>query len=168
MTAYNIQSYLTDTSGVPLVIDIQGGGDPIKDGTLLDAYTPTGDPNQWWTLVPDGSSGWFFIESQVKDPEGNPLVIDIQGGGDPIKDGTLLDAYKKKSSDYDNQLWRFVEAIGVAAGWYFIQSKLTDGEGNPLVIDIQGGAEFPKPNTLLDAFRMKSTNPYNQLWQLAG
>jgi hypothetical protein len=93
----------------------------------------------------------YNIQSYLTDTSGVPLVIDIQGGGDPIKDGTLLDAYKKKSSDYDNQLWRFVEAIGVAAGWYFIQSKLTDGEGNPLVIDIQGAPNFrsPIPSSML-------------------
>jgi hypothetical protein len=168
MTAYAIQSYQTDSSGASLVIDIRGGGSPIADGTLLDAYTPDGGRNQFWTLVPEGTSGWSFIESQVKDPDGHTLVIDIQGGRSPVSDGTLLDVYKKKSTDYDNQLWKFVEAIPGYAGWYFIQSKLTDAAGNHVVIDIQGGAANPAPNTSLDAYRQKSTNPFNQLWQLAG
>jgi hypothetical protein len=166
MTVYAIQSYQTDSGGVPLVIDIRGGGSPIADGTLLDAFTPDGGPNQFWTLVPDGTSGWSFIESQVKGPHRNTLVIDIQGGNSPATDGRPLDAYKKKSTDYDNQLWKFVEAVGFA-GWYFIQSKLTDGAGNPVVIDIRGGAAIPTPNTPLDAYKQKWTNPCNQLWRLA-
>lgn len=167
MTAYAILSYQTDSSGGALVIDIQGGGSPIADNTPLDVYTPDGGSNQFWTLAPDGTSGWFFIESQVKDPDGNTLVIDIQGGSSPVTDGTHLDAYRKKSAGYDNQLWKFVEAAGFP-GWYFIQSKLTDRAGNPVVIDIQGGVANPTPKTRLDAYKQKSTSPYNQLWQLAG
>ena len=162
LTYYNIQSQVTNKGGIPLVIDIQGASNkPVKAGTLLDAYTPTGNENQWWTLVLDPPSGYHFIQSQLNDTDGKHLVIDIQGASN--EPGALLDAYAKKSKDYDNQLWKFVEG---PPGWYFIQSKLTDPKGNPLVIDIQGASS--KPGALLDAYREKSKNNANQLWQLAG
>jgi len=158
-TYYSIQSYVTDSGGVPLVIDIPGAHK--NPGTLLDAWQPTGGDNQLWELVLD-PSGYHFIQSKLKDPIGDPLVIDIQGGSN--EPGTLLDVYTKKSKDYDNQLWKFVEAAGYV-GWYFIQSKLTDPMGNPLVIDIQGGIN--KLGTPLDAYTQKSKDIQNQLWQLA-
>jgi hypothetical protein len=161
-TYYNIQSQLTDDGGVPLVIDILGGADkPLSSGTLLDAYTPTGNDNQWWTLVLDEASGYHFIESKLKDTNGHPLVIDIKGGNTGVKPNTALDVYRKKSSDYDNQLWKFVEQ---EPGWYVIQSKMTDTDGNVLVIDIRGADN--KPGTHLDAFTLNGNA--NQLWQLAG
>jgi hypothetical protein len=158
-TYYNIQSQVTDKGGIPLIIDIQGGSN--KPGTPLDAYPPTGGENQWWELVLDTPSGYYFLQSQMKDPEGTPLVIDIQGAVN--KPGTPLDAYPKKSKEYDNQLWKFVEG---PAGWYFIESKLKNAEGIPLVIDIQAASD--KPGALLDAYTQKSTDNDNQLWQLAG
>jgi hypothetical protein len=163
-TYYNIQSQLTDEGGgVPLVIDIQGAANsPIESGKHhRDAYTPTGNDNQWWELVPDVASGYVFIQSKLKDEDGDHLVIDIEGGNKPVSPTVKLDAYKKKSSDYDNQLWKFVEQ---QPGWYVIQSKMTDESGNTLVIDIFGGID--KRNTLLDAYTLTG-NP-NQLWQLAG
>jgi hypothetical protein len=164
-TFYQIMSQVTDDGGVPLVIDIQiGSGNPnapVAAGTLLDAYTSTGNDNQWWTLVLDEASGYHFIQSELTDPDGDPLVVDIQGGNNPVQPNVSLDAFKKKTSGYDNQLWKFVEQ---QPGWYTIQSKMTDKEGNNLVIDIRGANN--KPGTHLDAFTFNGNA--NQLWQLAG
>lgn len=162
-TYYNIESQLNDEGGgVPLVIDIKGGSNsPIKSGTALDAYTPTGNDNQWWELVPDGTSGYVFIQSKLKDEDGDHLVIDIEHGNKPVNPNAGLDVYKKKSSNNNNQLWKFVEQ---QPGWYVIQSKMTDKDGNTLVIDIRGASD--KRGTLLDAFTL--TGNANQLWQLAG
>lgn len=55
-----------------------------------------------------GASGYSFIQSKVKDPKGNPLVIDIKGASNKL--GTPLDAYTQKSTGYDNQLWQLVPA----------------------------------------------------------
>ncbi|HXC26966.1 MAG TPA: RICIN domain-containing protein [Stellaceae bacterium] len=166
-TYYNIQSQVTTAGGIPLVIDIEEGSHdpnkPVKDGTWLDAFTPTGNDNQWWELVLDTASGYHFIQSKLTDLDGDPLVIDIHGGNEPVKPNVSLDVYKKKSSDYDNQLWQFVEQSG-QPGWYTIQSKMADENGNTLVIDIRGASD--KPGTRLDAFTLNG-NP-NQLWQLAG
>src|ERR1039457_6166348 len=105
LTYYNMQSQVTNKGGIPLVIDIQGASNkPVKAGTLLDAYTPTGNENQWWTLVLDPPSGYHFIQSKLTDPKGNPLVIDIQGASN--KPGALLDAYREKSKNNANQLWQ--------------------------------------------------------------
>jgi hypothetical protein len=162
MAAYNIQSQLTDKGGIPLVIDIQGAVN--TPNTPLDAFTPNGGANQLWTLVLDAASGYHFIQSNLKDPKGNHLVIDIRGAINTP--GTLLDAFTKKTKNYDNQLWQFVEG---PPGWYFIQSKLKDPKGNPLVIDVQGATgAISAPGTPLDAFTQKSKNNANQLWQLAG
>src|SRR5579863_6810248 len=99
-TYYNIQSQVTTTGGIPLVIDIQEGSHdpnkPVKDGTWLDAFTPTGNDNQWWELVLDTASGYHFIQSKLTDLDGDPLVIDIHGGNEPVKRNVSLDVYKKK------------------------------------------------------------------------
>ena len=155
-----IQSYLSTMTGDALVIDIRGAN--TKPGTPLDSYTANGNDNQLWTLELDVPSGWYFIQSKLTDPMGKPLVIDIQKAGN--NPGTPLDSYTKKSANYDNQLWKFVEALGFSPGWYFIQSKLNDPLGNPLVVDIQGASN--KPGTPLDSYTEKSTNYENQLWQL--
>jgi hypothetical protein len=161
-TYYNLQSYLTDAGGVPLVIDISN-----KSGNYLYVNQPTGDDSQWWTMIPDGSSGYYFIQSKWKNSDGKNVVIDIHGASTnmPIPNGTLLDAYPQKSKDYDNQLWKPVAEL-TSPGYSFYQSKLTDEAGNPVVIDIQGGVNALK--TPIDAWPQKSSNYQNQLWTLAG
>lgn len=168
-TYYNIQSQVTNPGGVPLVIDIQGGGATPSKNTPLDAYTPTGGDNQLWALEPDPSgSGYFYIESPLKDPDGHTLVIDIRGGLSAPPKQTHLDAYSQKSKDYDNQLWKFVEG---PPGWYFIQSIQKDPYGNTLVIDIPGAGAVATPGfgkLLLQVYTQDPGSPVNQLWQLAG
>jgi hypothetical protein len=165
MTFYNIQSQVT-LEGVPLVIDIRKAKDkPVKRGTLLDAYQPTGNDNQWWALVPSSAyPGWFTIQSKLTDlKSGEHLVIDIQKAKDkPVKSGTLLDVWTP--TDNLNQLWQFVE---ITPGWSVIQSKLTDLAGNPLVIDIHGASKGAKKEGIpLDT--LTENNKENQLWMLAG
>src|SRR5580658_7684912 len=133
------------------VIDIQEAS--TKAGAGLDAYPqkPSGNDNQLWEFVADpAGSGYFFIASKLS---GN--VIDIEGAS--TKSGTLLDAYPKKVSGTDNQLWEFV-ADPAGSGYYFIKSKLN---GN--VVDIQGAST--KAGTLLDAYPQKTSSTENQLWQ---
>ena len=165
MPAYNIQSQVT-YMGVNLVIDIKGAKDkPVKRGTLLDAYQPTGNDNQWWTQEPSSAyPGWYTLQSKLTDSEsGKPLVIDIQGGKDsPIAHGTPLDVWIPTGNL--NQLWQFVL---ISPGWYVIQSKLTDLDGKPLVIDIKGAEKgATKIPIALDAYTQN--NGENQLWTLAG
>jgi uncharacterized iron-regulated membrane protein len=62
----NIQSYLTDAGGIPLVIDIAVDQPDGSGGYYLYTNQPTGDETQWWTIV-DGPSGYVFIQSQWKD-----------------------------------------------------------------------------------------------------
>lgn len=158
---YNIQSYMTDVGGVPLLIDIGVNEPDGAGGYYLYTNQPTGSETQWWTFV-DDSSGYVFIQSQWEDANGNHVVIDIHGGSN--NPGTRLDGYPKKSANYDNQLWKPV--LDVSSGYVFYQSKLTDPEGMVLVIDVQGNSTALK--TPLDAFTQKSTKYENQLWQLAG
>ena len=132
------------------VIDIQEAS--TKAGAGLDAYPqkPSGNDNQLWEFVADpAGSGYFFIASKLS---GN--VIDIEGAS--TKSGTLLDAYPKKTSGTDNQLWEFV-ADPAGSGYFFIVSKLN---GN--VIDIQGAST--KAGALLNAYPWKLTGTDNQLW----
>lgn len=160
-TYYNIQTYLSDKAGVPLVIDISN-----ESGNYLYLNQPTGAASQWWTIILDPTSGYSFIQSQWKNSEGKPVVIDIHGAGDmPIEGGThLLDAYPQKMKDYDNQLWM---AVGdPATGSVFYQSKLTDLAGKPLVIDVQGA--IIQVGQAIDAFSQKPKDYANQLWTLAG
>lgn len=163
-TYYNIQSYLSDSGGIPVVLDISN-----ESGNYLYANQPTGADSQLWTIIPDGSSGYSFIESKWKNSAGQKVVIDIHGDStnSSIKDGTLLDAYPRKSKDYDNQLWMPVADV-TEPGYSFFQSKLTDADGNHVVIDIQGGLATVKIPTPIDAWKQKSTNYNNQLWTLAG
>ena len=157
-TYYNLQSSILDKGGVPLVIDISN-----KSGNYLYANQPTGDDSQWWTMIADGTSGYFFIQSKWKDSKGNNVVIDIHG--DVNTPGTPLDAYPQKSKDYDNQLWKPVADV-TSPGYSFFQSKLTDDKGIPLVIDIKDSAN--SLGTPIDAYPQKSKNYQNQLWTLAG
>lgn len=157
-TYYNLQSYIMDKGGVPLVIDISN-----KSGNYLYANQPTGDDSQWWTIIPDGTSGYSFIQSKWKNSEGNLVVIDIHGNVNTP--GTPLDAYPQKSKDYDNQLWMPVADVTLP-GYSFFQSKLTDEGGIPLVIDIRGSSN--SLGTGIDAWPQKSKNYENQLWMLAG
>jgi hypothetical protein len=93
---------------------------------------------------------YYFIKSKL---DGN--VIDIQGAS--TSSGALLDAFPKKTTGTDNQLWEFI-ADPAGSGYYFIKSKLN---GN--VIDVQGAST--KPGTLLDAYPQKTSGTDNQLWQ---
>jgi hypothetical protein len=81
------------------VIDILGAS--TNPGTLLDAYPQktTGLDNQLWAFIPDPANpGCFFIASAL-----NGNVIDIQGSIN--KSGVVLDAYPRKTTGTDNQLW---------------------------------------------------------------
>jgi hypothetical protein len=160
-TYYLISSYVQDTGGLNLVIDFKGGSASPASGTLLVTNQPTGADSQLWTIVPDGASGYSFIQSKVKDPKGKHLVIDIDGGVNTP--GTLLDGFPRKSSGYDNQLWKFVAEV-LVPGYSFIESKLKNPKGKHLVIDIKGGSNTL--GTKLDAYTKKSTGYDNQLWQL--
>lgn len=158
---YLISSYVQDKGGLNLVIDFKGGSASPAPGTLLVTNQPTGSESQLWTIVPDGASGYSFIQSKVKDPKGNHLVIDIEGNVNTPD--APLDGFTRKSKGYDNQLWKFV-AEALVPGYSFIESKLKDPKGNPLVIDIKGASN--KLGTPLDAYTQKSTGYDNQLWQL--
>lgn len=161
-TYYNIQSYLTDAGGLPLVIDIATNEPDGHGGYWLYMNQQTGNVTQWWTIV-DGPSGYVFIESQWKDPDGNHVVIDIHGASN--QPGTRLDGYPQKSTNNDNQLWARSPAT-LYPGFVFFQSKLTDPEGQVLVIDVAGGS--PTVATPLDAYPQKMTGYENQIWTLAG
>jgi hypothetical protein len=93
---------------------------------------------------------YYFIESKL-----NGNVIDISGSS--TAPGALLDAYPRKTSENDNQLWEFTPDPG-GSGYYFIKSKLN---GN--AIDIQGGSIVP--GAALDAYPQKTSGSDNQLWQ---
>jgi len=98
-------------------------------------------------------SNYYFIKSKL-----NGNVIDIQEASKTS--GAALDAYPKKATGNDNQLWEFV-ADPAGSGYYFIKSKLN---GN--VIDIEGGASNSlNAGVYLDAYPQKTTETYNQLWQ---
>jgi hypothetical protein len=85
------------------VIDIE---DPSTGtGAWLDAVPrkATDYRSQLWGFVPDpAGSGYFFITSAADD-----TVIDVAGTS--MSFGARLDAWPRKSTDYDNQLWRPVE-----------------------------------------------------------
>jgi hypothetical protein len=96
-------------------------------------------------------SDYYFVESKL-----NGNVIDIAGAS--LAPGALLDAYPKKTSGNDNQLWEFVLDPG-GSGYYFIKSKLN---GN--VIDIQGASTTA--GAAVDAYPQKTSGYVpNQLWQ---
>ncbi len=163
MPSYNlISSYVQDEGGLNLVIDFKGGGEHPGADTTLVTNQPTGADSQLWTVVDDpGGSGYVFLQSKVKDPHGNHLVIDIRGNVNTPN--TPLDGYPRKSKDYNNQLWKFVPEITVP-GYAFIQSIMNDPKGKPLAIDIRGASN--KLGTTLDAYPEKSSGYDNQLWQL--
>jgi hypothetical protein len=136
------------------VIDIADSSK--KSGASLDVYTQktTATDNQLWEFLPDpAGSGYYFISSKL-----NGNVIDIQDSSK--KAGALLDAYPKKTTGADNQLWQFISDPG-GSGYFFISSKLN---GN--VIDIQGSST--KDGALLDVYPGKVSNYNNQLWTVVG
>ncbi len=100
-------------------------------------------------------SDYFFI----KNKNGN--VIDIEHASN--KPGTPLDAFTKKSTNNDNQLWEFVTDPS-GSGYFFIKNK----NGN--VIDIERGNTTAglADGMPLDAFTQKSAGVTqqsdNQLW----
>lgn len=157
--------YAEGVEGSLLVIGVKGAANnPVNFGILLDVSTQSGHDNQLWEQVLDASSGYYFLQSKLRDEQSQHLVIDIQGGNNPVKPGALLDAYYKKKTGYDNQLWKFEEQIPSAPGWYTIQSKMTDEHGKLLVIDIKGASDKRGALLVVDTPNGNSS----QLWQLAG
>lgn len=85
------------------VIDIEDAS--TGTGAWLDAVPrkATDYRSQLWAFIPDpAGSGYFFITSAVDD-----TVIDVAGTS--MSFGARLDAWPRKSSDYDNQLWKPVD-----------------------------------------------------------
>ncbi len=81
------------------VIDIEAAS--TRSGAALDAWPqkPSGTENQLWEFIADpAGSGAFFISSKL-----NGNVIDVEGASTAA--GARLDAYPRKFSGYDNQLW---------------------------------------------------------------
>ena len=91
---------------------------------------------------------YFFIKSKL---DGN--VIDIAAAS--TKPGAGLDAYPRKTSSNDNQLWHFLPDPA-GSGYFYIVSKLN---GN--VIDVQKASKAP--GAPLDAYPKKD-GADNQLW----
>lgn len=91
---------------------------------------------------------YFAIESKLS---GN--VIDIQGASD--KSEALLDAFSKKTSDNDNQLWEFVSDPD-GSGLYYVKSKLSGD-----VVDIKGASTAA--GAALDVYP-QTKSAKNQLW----
>jgi hypothetical protein len=91
----------------------------------------------------------YFIKSKL---DGN--VIDIVGAS--TNSGAGLDAYPKKSSGTDNQLWDFVPDSS-APGYFLIKSKLN---GN--VIEVPG--DLALPGVALNVTSL-TTSSAGQLWQ---
>jgi hypothetical protein len=82
------------------VIDIEDAS--TGAGAWLDAVprNPTDYSSQLWGFVPDpAGSGYFFITNAT-----DGTVIDVAGTS--MTFGARLDAWPRKSSDYDNQLWK--------------------------------------------------------------
>jgi hypothetical protein len=103
-------------------------------------------------------SNYYYIQSKLKDGNGKHNVIDIQGNSGP-----LLDAYTKKTTDADNQLWEFIPD-SAGSGYYFIKSKLNDN-----VIAVQQNSDTRAgrwDGTPLDVEPQQTgDNAYHQLWQ---
>jgi hypothetical protein len=136
------------------VIDVSGAA--TTPGTPLDAYPQktSGTDNQLWEFVADpAGSGYYFIKSKL-----DGSVIDIDGAS--TKTGTILDAYRQKTTGTDNQLWEFV-SDPAGSGYCFIKSKLIGH-----VIDIQGAST--SPGTPLIAYPWKLNGYDNQLWTVVG
>ena len=93
-------SYVIHSKLNNLALDVTESGGA---GTKIITYGPTGNPNQKWTLQPQGS--YTFIHSAL----GGNLVMDIQYGD--TKPGANLIVWGRKQSGTDNQEWQFVEAF---------------------------------------------------------
>jgi len=185
MSTFQILSLLT-FGNEAMVVDIaEGGSTAPTTGAFLHAVPPNGGKNQLWTAVVAGPlyPGFFLLQSLQPSSSGETLVIDIHGVTKAvdkagITDGTLLDAYRQDPGWYENQLW----AVGLSPtarpnvsvpsvpqrDGIVIQSYLTDGNGTPYVIDIQGWPVKKLTGRVpLDAFRQKQTSNENQLWNIA-
>jgi hypothetical protein len=97
-----------------LVIDVTGGpNEYTSPGTFLDANTLNGNYNQVWTFLPSEVENYYFIQSALSyipptpEPTVDSLVIDIQGNVE--QRNTRLDVFTQKGTDWDNQLWTFVD-----------------------------------------------------------
>jgi len=94
-------------------------------------------------------SDYYFIKSKL---DGNVIDI-VEASTSP---GAKLDAYPKKSSGTDNQLWEFVPDPS-ASGYFLIKSKL-----NGDVIEVPG--DLALPGVPLDMTSLITWNA-GQLWQ---
>jgi len=93
---------------------------------------------------------YYFIQNKLTGH-----VIDVEGASKAA--GASLDAYTRKTTDTDNQLWEFV-GDPAGSGCFFIKSKLS---GN--VIDVREASTTDGAG--LDAWPQKSSGTENQLWQ---
>lgn len=142
-------------------LDIVGKAVPVTFKVSADALLAAGDYT-WnlgvWSYGKTSSFSvgfnitvgvpYCFITSKL-----DGTMIDISGAS--TESGAGLDAYPKKLSGTDNQLWNFAPDPA-GSGCYYIVSKL-----NGYVIDIKGDSS--KDGALLDAYPMKS-GADNQLW----
>jgi hypothetical protein len=99
----------------------------------------------------------------IKNKKGDNLVIDIRGGGcKPVRSGTSLDAFSKKTTDNCNQLWTLTPPG--PEGFSFIRSKQMLGKHH-FVISIRHG-DTP-PGSPLDVFEeLSGSGKDSQLWTL--
>jgi hypothetical protein len=104
---YKDSSTKTPPKGTPLDAFPEKGPD---DDTGPD-WGVTSNANQLWGFYKDPASGHYFISNVL-----NGHVIDIMEGGlapnQPPGVGAGLDAYTRKSSGNQNQLWQFVDTAG--------------------------------------------------------
>jgi hypothetical protein len=91
------------------VIDVEDA--TTGNGAWLDAVPrKTADyGSQLWAFVPDpAGSGYFFITSAA-----DGTVVDVAGTS--MSFGARLDAWPRKATDYDNQLWKPLDGSFPAA-----------------------------------------------------
>ena len=142
-----------DQGGV--VFDIEGGAKNPNDGTSLDAYSqkgsddksPSGNKNQLWTIEaipfesggPDIWDGYYYIQSVLKDRDGNDLVVSVKdesfNPGAEVQVGTE----PQNQNVSDGQAWYFTPG---PAGWFYIGSYTAVANGAPaVVVGIEGGSQ---------------------------
>jgi len=141
------------------VIDIEGNS--TNSGALLDAFPPkvgqslnpgpvTFAANQTWEVLPDPAGSSHAI---IRNPA-TGHCIDIQGNS--VGQGASLDAYSKKDSDNQNQLWDFLpDPYG--SQYFFIQNPQT---GN--VIEVKNGSSESGAALVVNPRRLFDNN--YQLW----
>ncbi|KAI8971822.1 ricin B lectin domain-containing protein [Mycotypha africana] len=87
----------------------------------------------------------FFIKSEL-----NGRVLDVEGGA--TDDAARIIVYKQKSSDNQNQLWRYENG-------YFINVK------SAKVLDIKGGEMKPESSIIQYSQKM-AQEAANQRWRI--